>query len=74
MLLLGCHRLGGSLFVVIYRHLKQLPYDKSMLEGLPQLIYETCKTYLRNQGEIIWLFLALHRRHHGGLLWFSSTA
>ena len=53
--------LAGLFFgVTIYRHLKQLPVHKSMLE-VSELIYETCKTYLRNQAKFIlllWLFIA----------------
>src|SRR5438874_91817 len=32
--------------LTIYRHLRDLPVHKSMLE-VSELIYETCKTYLR---------------------------
>ncbi len=45
----------GLLFgLVIYRHLKNLPVHRSMLE-ISELIYETCKTYLATQVK----FLAL---------------
>jgi K(+)-stimulated pyrophosphate-energized sodium pump len=46
--------------LVIYNHLKNLPVHKSMLE-VSELIYETCKTYLRTQGKfilILWVFIA----------------
>src|SRR5678815_5593321 len=44
----------------IYRHLRDLPVHKSMLE-VSELIYETCKTYLRTQGKfilVLWVFIA----------------
>src|ERR1700688_3650359 len=45
----------GILFgLVIYGQLKRLPVHKSMLE-VSDLIYETCKTYLLNQGKFILL-------------------
>lgn len=45
----------------IYRELKQLPVHASMLE-VSELIYETCKTYLINQGKflaVLWAIIAL---------------
>ena len=52
---------GGLIFgLAIYRHLKRLPVHKSMLE-VSELIYETCKTYLKTQGKfilILWCFIA----------------
>ncbi len=45
----------------IYRELKALPVHHSMRE-VSELIYETCKTYLINQGKflaILWLIIAL---------------
>jgi K(+)-stimulated pyrophosphate-energized sodium pump len=45
----------GILFgLVIYSQLRRLPVHKSMLE-VSNLIYETCKTYLLNQGRFILL-------------------
>jgi K(+)-stimulated pyrophosphate-energized sodium pump len=53
--------LGGLAFgLYYYRKLKSLPVHKSMLE-VSELIYETCKTYLKTQGKFIlllWLFIA----------------
>ncbi len=46
--------LGLTFGLVIYRHLKNLPVHKSMLE-ISDLIYETCKTYLITQGKFILL-------------------
>ncbi|HET6250362.1 MAG TPA: sodium-translocating pyrophosphatase [Tepidisphaeraceae bacterium] len=47
--------LAGIVFgLVIYAQLKKLPVHKSMLE-VSDLIYETCKTYLLNQGKFILL-------------------
>ncbi|HVZ81088.1 MAG TPA: sodium-translocating pyrophosphatase [bacterium] len=52
--------LGGMLFGGrIYRNLRNLPVHRSMLE-ISELIYETCKTYLRTQLKFIlllWLFI-----------------
>ncbi|MFO0749402.1 MAG: sodium/proton-translocating pyrophosphatase, partial [Myxococcota bacterium] len=43
----------GGLFGLLYaRQLKNLPVHKSMLE-ISELIYETCKTYLKTQGKFI---------------------
>ena len=46
--------LGIVFGLVIYAQLKRLPVHKSMLE-VSDLIYETCKTYLQNQGRFILL-------------------
>jgi K(+)-stimulated pyrophosphate-energized sodium pump len=46
--------------LTIYQHLKKLPVHRSMLE-VSELIYETCKTYLKTQGKfilILWVFIA----------------
>src|SRR6478672_10365811 len=51
---------GLAFGLVIYRHLKHLPVHKSMLE-VSELIYATCKTYLRTQGKfilVLWVFIA----------------
>jgi K(+)-stimulated pyrophosphate-energized sodium pump len=45
----------GLLFgMVMYMQLKKLPVHRSMLE-ISELIYETCKTYLKTQGKFILL-------------------
>src|SRR2546423_1333664 len=52
---------GLAFGLVIYRHLKNLPVHRSMLE-VSELIYETCKTYLKNQIKFIlllWSFIAV---------------
>jgi K(+)-stimulated pyrophosphate-energized sodium pump len=44
---------------VIYSQLKRMPVHKSMLE-VSELIYETCKAYLFQQGKflmVLWLFI-----------------
>ena len=50
----------GLLFgLVIYTQLKNLPVHQAMRE-ISELIYETCKTYLVNQGKfllVLWLFI-----------------
>src|SRR5687767_15017804 len=52
---------GLAFGLVIYKHLKNLPVHKSMLE-VSELIYEMCKTYLRTQGKfilVLWVFIAV---------------
>jgi K(+)-stimulated pyrophosphate-energized sodium pump len=45
--------LAGLFFgLVIYKHLRKLPVHQSMLE-VSELIYETCKTYLKTQIKFI---------------------
>ena len=46
--------LGIVFGLVIYAQLKRLPVHRAMLE-VSDLIYETCKTYLLNQGRFILL-------------------
>jgi K(+)-stimulated pyrophosphate-energized sodium pump len=52
----------GLLFgLAIYTKLKNLPVHSSMRE-ISELIYETCKTYLLNQGKfllLLWIFIAI---------------
>jgi K(+)-stimulated pyrophosphate-energized sodium pump len=64
----------GLLFgLVIYTQLKNMPVHKSMLE-VSELIYETCKTYLIQQGKlllILELFIgAIIAIYYGLLLHF----
>jgi K(+)-stimulated pyrophosphate-energized sodium pump len=51
----------GLLFgLAIYSHLKNLPVHRAMAE-ISQLIWETCKTYLVQQGKfltLLWVFIA----------------
>ncbi|HEY1686102.1 MAG TPA: sodium-translocating pyrophosphatase [Tepidisphaeraceae bacterium] len=53
--------LAGLVFgIVIYKRLKNLPVHESMRE-VSELIYETCKTYLKTQGKFIlllWILIA----------------
>ena len=52
--------LGIVFGMVIYAQLKRLPVHKTMLD-VSDLIYETCKTYLLNQGRfilILWVCIA----------------
>ncbi len=52
--------LGLIFGLVIYQRLKNLPVHQSMRE-ISDLIYETCKTYLINQGKfllLLWAFIA----------------
>ncbi|MEX2219909.1 MAG: sodium-translocating pyrophosphatase [Phycisphaerales bacterium] len=52
--------LGGLVFAgVIYRQLRGMPVHRSMRE-VSELIYETCKAYLLQQGKflmLLWLFI-----------------
>src|SRR5438105_2094916 len=61
----------GLLFgMLIYRRLKNLPVHTSMRE-ISELIYETCKTYLQNQGKFIlllWVFIGLIAAVYFGVL------
>ncbi|HZI40148.1 MAG TPA: sodium/proton-translocating pyrophosphatase, partial [Gemmatimonadaceae bacterium] len=61
----------GLLFgMVIYFRLKNLPVHTSMRE-ISELIYETCKTYLQNQGKFIlllWVFIGLIAAVYFGVL------
>ena len=53
--------LGMVFGLFMYLHLKGLPAHRSMLE-VSQLIWETCKTYLINQGKfllLLWSFIAV---------------
>lgn len=52
---------GLGFGMLIYRELKNMPVHASMLE-VSELIYETCKTYLINQGKfmaVLWAFIAI---------------
>ena len=52
---------GLGFGMLIYRELKNMPVHSSMLE-VSELIYETCKTYLINQGKfmaVLWAFMAI---------------
>jgi K(+)-stimulated pyrophosphate-energized sodium pump len=67
----------GMLFgLFMYAHLKGLPAHRSMLE-VSQLIWETCKTYLINQGKfllLLWSFIAVVILvYFAALLHFSAT-
>ncbi|MBO0860237.1 MAG: sodium-translocating pyrophosphatase [Chloracidobacterium sp.] len=52
--------LGMVFGLIIYIQLKKLPVHRAMLE-ISEMIYETCKTYLKTQGRfifILWVFIA----------------
>ena len=58
----------GMLFgLLINRQLKNMPVHQSMRE-ISELIYETCKTYLIQQGKFLMILVALHRRDRRVLL------
>src|SRR5579864_6767956 len=52
MIGLGVSVLGFLFGLVMYKHLRNLPVHKSMLE-VSELIWETCKTYLITQGKFL---------------------
>ena len=57
---LGVCVLGLLFGLLTYGQLKNLPVHKSMLE-ISELIYETCKTYLLQQGKfliVLWAFIS----------------
>ena len=52
--------LGLVFGLMSYSRLRNLPVHKSMLE-ISELIYETCKTYLFQQGKfliVLWIFIS----------------
>jgi len=61
----------GLLFgYIVYQRTRNLPVHKSMLE-VSELIYETCKAYLLQQGRflsILWLFIAVIMAFYFGVL------
>src|SRR5262249_41283451 len=62
--------LGLVFGLVIYTQLKALPVHQSMLE-ISELIYETCKTYLLNQGKfllILEVFIGIRMAFYCGVL------
>jgi len=62
--------LGLGFGMVIFKQLKVLPVHQSMLE-ISELIYETCKTYLIQQGKflmILWVFIAVIVTFYFGVL------
>jgi K(+)-stimulated pyrophosphate-energized sodium pump len=57
---IGVCVLGLVFGLVIFQRLKNLPVHESMRE-ISELIYETCKTYLRTQAKfiaVLWVFIA----------------
>jgi len=54
--------IAGLVFGLVQSsHLKKLPVHRAMLE-ISELIYETCKTYLKTQAKfiaVLWAFIAL---------------
>ena len=57
---LGVCVLGLLFGILTYGQLRNLPVHKSMLE-ISELIYETCKTYLLQQGKflaVLWIFIS----------------
>ena len=68
--------LGIVFGLVIYGQLRRLPVHKAMLE-VSDLIYETCKTYLLNQGKFIlllWVCIAAVMVGYFGFLRAGDTS
>ncbi len=65
---IGVCVLGLIFGLVIYSRLKNLPVHKSMRD-ISELIYETCKTYLVDAGEIPAAAVAVYRRGDRALFW-----
>src|SRR3954451_19229433 len=66
---------GLAFGMFFYQKLRKLPVHKSMLE-VSELIYETCKTYLKTQGKFIlllWIFIAAIMVIYFGFLSDSKT-
>ena len=62
--------LGIAFSLIQFNQIKNLPVHKSMLE-ISELIYETCKTYLVQQGKfiaILWAFIAVI------IVWYFSRS
>jgi len=62
--------LGLGFGMVIFSRLKGMAVHRSMLE-MSELIYETCKTYLVQQGKfllILWIFIAVIVTFYFGVL------
>ncbi len=67
---LGVCLLGLVFGLVIYTQLKNLPVHESMRE-ISELIYETCKTYLINQGKfllVLEVFIGIIMAFYFGVL------
>ncbi len=67
--------LGLVFGLVIYKQLQNMPVHKSMLE-VSELIYETCKTYLIQQGKfllILEIFIGVIIAFYFGVLQHMST-
>ncbi|MCC6798392.1 MAG: sodium-translocating pyrophosphatase [Candidatus Hydrogenedentes bacterium] len=67
---------GVGFGLMQYMQIKNMPVHKSMLD-ISELIYETCKTYLLNQGKFIallWAFIASIIVVYFGLLLHFSAA
>jgi K(+)-stimulated pyrophosphate-energized sodium pump len=57
---IGVAILGMVFGLIVYRRLRDMPVHAAMLE-ISELIYETCKTYLKTQAKfiaILWAFIA----------------
>ena len=58
---IGVCVLGMIFGLMIYAQLKRMPVHKSMLD-ISELIYETCKAYMIQQGKflmLLWVFIAV---------------
>ncbi len=67
---LGVCAIGMLFGLVIYSRLKKMAVHESMRE-ISELIYETCKTYLKTQAKFIaylWIFIAIVMAVYFGVL------
>ncbi|MCC6155753.1 MAG: sodium/proton-translocating pyrophosphatase, partial [Candidatus Hydrogenedentes bacterium] len=67
---------GVGFGLMQYVQIKNMPVHKSMLD-VSELIYETCKTYLLNQGKflaLLWAFIAVIIVVYFGLLLHFTAA
>ncbi len=58
---IGVSALGMIFGLMVYAQLKRMPVHKSMLD-ISELIYETCKAYMIQQGKflmLLWVFIAV---------------
>jgi len=75
MLGLGVCILGGVFGLVMFNQVKAMPAHKSMLD-VSNIIYETCKTYLLQQGRlliVLELFIAACIVYYFGFLQHSGA-
>jgi len=75
LLLIGSAVICGTLGISLYLRVQiaRLPAHKSMLD-VAEIIFQTCKTYLIQQGKFLLMLFALIACAITFYLWYSSTA